>query len=809
MSLANFNKLIEACKNGNLANATQAITDGADINMETPEGQTPLFIAVTNQHQQIVEYLITNGADVNLKTKHGYTPLLRAAEKGNVSIVEYLLSKGAAIDETNGFECTTALHAACIDFFGLNVVKVLVDAGANVNLKNKYGQSPLFKAASYTRLDIVRYLLSNGASVNEKNGKDELTALYMACYNGDLDIVKVLVDAGADINLKSARGLSPLDAAIHGDLGRKHWDIVKYLSSKDAEDANKYNIQTNLKLNNYVPPQLNASPSIPFDKFKLEEKEDILIMTIPKGTLLYNSHTVDKPLSETNTTKMYGGTLPMSTSVKVEGDELVIESCIDQFSNKFFYSNPVGGPALGGIASDFNVCNVFETKREMRFAVLMTPSHFHRQLGDHPHKLKCSELPADVCECTSIETENNNGNNNDYNNSNNNGKNSWNSGKNSWNSNGSNKGGARKRTFRKQSGGKLRCPYAFHYDVCLKPEFLQRLQLDGHIAIASKDSYDERMKSYETRILYDTNYDKEYKKLTRILFNGGLSADDRSEYGKPEYTGLPELVIQIFGTDWYGPQKSKRSTYRIPLPPGHTPESRIKILSKFLLDYNYDVLPDIEFKTPLRLLGISTAFHGYFDLVNGGNKALGFPTASAIDTFYLQFLKNYLDGSLRFYFDTRNGFLIRETAPIYVRMSDGSEKSFLELCKMGGESATGKTALEITAAARRAGGGPWAATDCLVPAVKKQVAGRRRSRRMMANNGTRKHKLNMLTGPLGTPAALKARNMPLKAPNKTRRRARAPPTKLRPHELSAGAINILHIMLEVVRENQEIIQSYK
>ncbi len=776
------------------------------------KNETPLTYALQpeNFDINIVKLLIERGGNalITMRTYMDTLPIYLATVLDNTEIVNELVNKGAVLEAKLILQ---AKSIAMIDFF--------LEKGASLESKDSRERTVLNNAITQEYDDLfIKHIIEKGANLNTMDF-DENTPLHHAVMTKNIAVVKLLVLAGANQTLKNLKGLTALQIAKLNNLD----DIV----AEFAPVAN--NIFTNLTMNNYVPPALNANPSVPFDSYKLERVENMLIMTIPKGTLLYNSHTMDKAMTETSALKMYGGTLPMSTTAKVEGDELVLESCIDQFSGKFFYSNPAGGPGLGSVTTgEFNICNVFETKRPMRFAVLMTPSNLHRKVGEHPDKVICSDLPVDVCDCTSTEPENeNNYNENNYDPYYENyyggavrqraGK--QHAGKqHSVRKRVDKQHAAKKRAVRqpaakqravRQHGGELICPYAFDYDVCLKPEFLHRLQLDGHIAIAGEDSYEERMAPFESRILFESAYDKEYKKLTRILYNGGRSVDDRTEYGAPVYTGFPELVIQIFGTDWYGSHKSKDSTHRIPLTPGHTLESRIKIISKYLLDYNYDVLPDIEFKTPLRLLGISTAFGGYFDLVNGGNKALGFPTASAIDTFYLHFLKNYFDGSLRFYFDTRNGFLIRETAPIYVRMPDGSDKSFLELCKMGGEAATGKTALEITAAARRAGGGPWAAADCLVPAVKKQAAGRRRSRRMMTNNGTRKQKLNMLTEPLGTPAALKSRNMPQKAPNKTRRRARAPPSKLRPHELSADAVKILHIMLEVVRENQEIIQSYK
>jgi ankyrin repeat protein len=131
-----FETLIQACKDGDLVNATQAVDGGADVNKKTPDTSTPLFIAVEHKRKPIVEYFLSNGA----------------------RIVEKIGQKGA-----------TALYQAC--FIGsLDIVKVLVDAGSDVNLKSSHGYACLFVAVQLKHKAVVEYLLSKGARIDEKIG---------------------------------------------------------------------------------------------------------------------------------------------------------------------------------------------------------------------------------------------------------------------------------------------------------------------------------------------------------------------------------------------------------------------------------------------------------------------------------------------------------------------------------------------------------------------------------------------------------------------------------------------------------------
>ena len=91
------------------------------------------------------------------------------------------------------------------------------------------------KAAYYGHLEIVKYLVENGADINAKD-YEEFTSLIRASINGHLEVVKYLVENGADINTKDHVGITPLIYASM--LG--NFELVKYLIGKGADVNIKY-----------------------------------------------------------------------------------------------------------------------------------------------------------------------------------------------------------------------------------------------------------------------------------------------------------------------------------------------------------------------------------------------------------------------------------------------------------------------------------------------------------------------------------------------------------------------------------------
>ena len=151
------------------------------------------------------------------------TPLICAVSKGNEEVVAVLLRnfgfdlerKGTVIYKNNTYHGVTALWcASCSDNY--NIVKILVENGANVNNPSYDGSSPLAWACFYRQLKIVQFLVEHGADVNTAD-QYETTCLMYACKSGNYYVVKHLLEMGADPLRKSLNGKTALHFSADGD----------------------------------------------------------------------------------------------------------------------------------------------------------------------------------------------------------------------------------------------------------------------------------------------------------------------------------------------------------------------------------------------------------------------------------------------------------------------------------------------------------------------------------------------------------------------------------------------------------------
>ncbi len=148
-------------------------------------------------------------------------------------ITEVFIDNGlTAAEQSSNSTVTIKLKvlSESMDADDITKVRKLIEAGADVNVINKYGKTPLLMASRNGHTEVVKLLLQAKADVNAKD-RIGSTALRNASNSGHLDIVQVLLEKGADVNAKDKKGSTALiDASNQG-----HNDIVEALLAKGAK----------------------------------------------------------------------------------------------------------------------------------------------------------------------------------------------------------------------------------------------------------------------------------------------------------------------------------------------------------------------------------------------------------------------------------------------------------------------------------------------------------------------------------------------------------------------------------------------
>lgn len=189
---------------------------GGDPNSRGIAGCTALFWAAEllkyPQGAEATLALIDAGANVHAKSSAGDTPLSYAAAAGSPDAVLLLLKNGADPNITGAYNLVP-LHYA-VELLaspgGDQAVTALIDAGAKLDMQNKWGKTPLARAAALGSPAAVMLLLNAGA----EPGSALFFASQLIGHRGGKEVIKALVEKGAEINAIDTGGRTPLDHAL-------------------------------------------------------------------------------------------------------------------------------------------------------------------------------------------------------------------------------------------------------------------------------------------------------------------------------------------------------------------------------------------------------------------------------------------------------------------------------------------------------------------------------------------------------------------------------------------------------------------
>ncbi|CAE7752278.1 ANK2 [Symbiodinium sp. CCMP2592] len=181
------------------------------------DGRTPLHEAAGKSHTDVAKVLLEAGADPNIKDDDGRTPLHEAAGKSQADTTKVVLKVGTHRIFKDGHlveshSWNTLGHDQQHSDSMVTVMTLLVKAGADLNIKDGRGETPLHKAVRQNHLEAAKILLAAGADLNAKD-QDGQTPLYEAADNGCLQTEVFLLQSGAEWNAEDHNGITPLGLA--------------------------------------------------------------------------------------------------------------------------------------------------------------------------------------------------------------------------------------------------------------------------------------------------------------------------------------------------------------------------------------------------------------------------------------------------------------------------------------------------------------------------------------------------------------------------------------------------------------------
>lgn len=193
--ISQYRSLHAAAHRGDAAGIRKAIADKADLNVRDPYGRTPLHVATYARQHEAIKLLATAGADLGLLEHDRYdavtiaavaddegtlrlllalgasaklttsrydgTALIAAAHLGHDGVVRQLIAAGAPLDHVNNLHWTAAIEAVVLGDGGPRhqaTLRALIDAGANLQLTDRHGSTPLMLAKQRGYKEMVKML---------------------------------------------------------------------------------------------------------------------------------------------------------------------------------------------------------------------------------------------------------------------------------------------------------------------------------------------------------------------------------------------------------------------------------------------------------------------------------------------------------------------------------------------------------------------------------------------------------------------------------------------------------------------------
>jgi hypothetical protein len=198
--VARYTGMLAAAAVGDAAEIKRLAAGGADLNLRDAYGRTPLHVATFRKNRDAITALVKAGADINAKENDRYDAVTIASVANDVGTLRMLLQLGASVKQVTSRYDGTALIAAAHLGHDL-VVKMLIEAGAPLDHVNNLGWTALIESivlgnGGTHHTETLRALVQAGANVNiaDRNGQSPLALARSKQYAA---MVQILEKAGA------------------------------------------------------------------------------------------------------------------------------------------------------------------------------------------------------------------------------------------------------------------------------------------------------------------------------------------------------------------------------------------------------------------------------------------------------------------------------------------------------------------------------------------------------------------------------------------------------------------------------------
>lgn len=202
------------------------LDQGVRTDAKTKDGDFAIHYATRYGDVNAVKFCIEKlGQSLETKDLSGETPFLIAAQENKLETMRWLMSQGADIEAKSTHGDFAIHHAA--RYGSLETVKFCVEAlKQSLEAKGLVERTPLLAAARGNKLDIIRWLIDQGANINAKSASGDL-AIHFAAQSNSSDALKFCVEIlNQDLEVRDALGNTPLLSAVeYGSLNTVSWLI--------------------------------------------------------------------------------------------------------------------------------------------------------------------------------------------------------------------------------------------------------------------------------------------------------------------------------------------------------------------------------------------------------------------------------------------------------------------------------------------------------------------------------------------------------------------------------------------------------